>query len=91
MRDIWTNLIYLSSLSYLCLLTFCIIYFRGTPYGPAVRILGFHPGGPGSTLGMGTNFPGVFLTFLSSTEISYVESQYQSEMFCSNNSTMTTS
>ena len=47
---------------------FCI----GIPYGLAVRL--------GSTPGMGTpfkctNFPGVFLTqFLSSTEISYVES-----------------
>ena len=55
---------------------FCI----GIPYGLAVRIPGFHPGGPGSTPGMGTpfkctNFPGVFFTqFLSSTEISYVES-----------------
>ena len=27
--------------------------FRGIPYGLAVRIPGFHPGGPGSTPGMG--------------------------------------
>ena len=26
------------------------------PYGLAVRIPGFHPGGPGSTPGMGTTF-----------------------------------
>ena len=26
------------------------------PYGLAVRILGFHPGGPGSTPGMGTAY-----------------------------------
>ena len=27
------------------------------PYGLAVRIPGFHPGGPGSTPGMGNFFP----------------------------------
>ena len=27
------------------------------PYGLAVRIPGFHPGGPGSTPGMGKRFP----------------------------------
>ena len=35
---------------------FCIIKFHEFPYGPAVRIPGFHPGGPGSTSGMGTHF-----------------------------------
>ena len=29
-------------------------YFHLVPYGLAVRIPGFHPGGPGSTPGMGT-------------------------------------
>ena len=29
---------------------------HGLPYGLAVRISGFHPGGPGSTPGMGTYF-----------------------------------
>ena len=33
------------------------------PYGLAVRIPGFHPGGPGSTPGMGT--PYVFVFFFS--------------------------
>ena len=44
---------------------------REIPYGLAVRIPGFHPGGPGSTPGMGTQFlyckctklAGVFLRF----------------------------
>ena len=42
---------------------------HGIPYGLAVRIPGFHPGGPGSTPGMGrhafgcTNFAGVFIFF----------------------------
>ena len=35
------------------------IYFNGTycviPYGLVVRIPGFHPGGPGSIPGMGSN------------------------------------
>ena len=31
------------------------------PYGLAVRIPGFHPGGPGSTPGMGTFFLFFFL------------------------------
>ena len=35
---------------------FFIAYFRVIPYGLAVRIPGFHPGGPGSTPGMGTHF-----------------------------------
>ena len=49
------------------------------PYGLAVRIPGFHPGGQGSTPGMGTHFSSVQTTqvfslfFLSSTETSYVE------------------
>ena len=29
---------------------------RDLPYGLAVRIPGFHPGGPGSTPGMGTRY-----------------------------------
>ena len=33
---------------------FFLVHFRGIPYGLAVRIPGFHPGGPGSTPGMGT-------------------------------------
>ena len=33
-----------------------ITHLRGIPYGLAVRIPGFHPGGPGSTPGMGTPF-----------------------------------
>ena len=36
------------------------------PYGLAVRIPGFHPGGPGSTPGMGKRFP--FLTISLYTE-----------------------
>ena len=35
---------------------FCIVKFHEFPYGLAVRILGFHPGGLGSTPGMGTHF-----------------------------------
>ena len=34
---------------------------RNLPYGLAVRIPGFHPGGPGSTPGMGTFFSPIFL------------------------------
>ena len=30
-----------------------LIIINGVPYGLAVRIPGFHPGGPGSTPGMG--------------------------------------
>ena len=33
-----------------------LVYRRGIPYGLAVRIPGFHPGGPGSTPGMGIRF-----------------------------------
>ena len=33
-------------------------YTKDIPYGLAVRIPGFHPGGPGSTPGMGTSFIG---------------------------------
>ena len=33
----------------------CHNYKREIPYGLAVRIPGFHPGGPGSTPGMGTD------------------------------------
>ena len=33
-------------------------YTNDITYGLAVRIPGFHPGGPGSTPGMGTSFIG---------------------------------
>ena len=33
---------------------FCTVKFHEFPYGLAARIPGFHPGGPGSTPGMGT-------------------------------------
>ena len=45
-----TDLSYLSSLSYFLLF---IVERRVIPYGLAVKIPGFHPGGPGSTPGMG--------------------------------------
>ena len=35
---------------------FFIIHFHEIPYGLAVRIPGFHPGGPGSTPGIGIHF-----------------------------------
>ena len=35
---------------------FSIAHVSDIPYGLAVRIPGFHPGGPGSTPGMGTHF-----------------------------------
>ena len=35
---------------------FLVALYRGIPYGLAVRIPGFHPGGPGSTPGMETHF-----------------------------------
>ena len=31
---------------------FCSVFFLLVPYGLAIRIPGFHPGGPGSTVGM---------------------------------------
>ena len=43
------------SLLYLDSVTF-IVYLREIPYGLAVRIPGFHPGGPGSTPGVGILF-----------------------------------
>ena len=43
---------------------------REIPYGLAVRIPGFHPGGPGSTPGMGTRFLSVQTLFLSVTQAS---------------------
>ena len=39
------------------------------PYGLAVRIPGFHPGGPGSTPGMGMAFFFFFFLFPSCQEI----------------------
>ena len=33
---------------------FCIVLIHGIPYGLAVSIPGFHPGGSGSTPGVGT-------------------------------------
>ena len=47
-----------------------IIVLRGIPYGLAVRIPGFHPGGPGSTPGMGIHFLSVQTMFLSVTQAS---------------------
>ena len=38
--------------------------FTKLPYGLAVRIPGFHPGGPGSTPGMGTSFFNFFFLLL---------------------------
>ena len=63
---------YLPSFCYLCSLTFlCLGSPCEIPYGLAVRIPGFHPGGPGSSPGMETHFlhckctklAGVFLRF----------------------------
>ena len=47
---------YLIKFSSLFLFTFAQFYLRKIPYGLAVRIPGSHPGGPGSTPGMGTQF-----------------------------------
>ena len=41
------------SLTFPLFVSFVYVYHRGIPYGLAVRIPGFHPGGPGSTPGMG--------------------------------------
>ena len=46
------------------------VSFREIPYGLAVRIPGFHPGGPGSTPGMGIHFLSVQTMFLSVTQAS---------------------
>ena len=43
------------SLTFPLFVSFLLHPFRRIPYGLAVRIPGFHPGGPGSTPGMGTN------------------------------------
>ena len=51
-----TDLNYLSYLCYLFSLTFFIVHLREVPYGLVVRIPGFHPGGPGSTPGIGIHF-----------------------------------
>ena len=54
---------------------FCFVQLHEFPYGLAVRIPGFHPGGPGLTPGMGThflsvqNFEGVFLIFYQSLRL----------------------
>ena len=50
----WPKLPFLSLLVILTL--FCFNIVHEIPYGLAVRIPGFHPGGPGSTPGMGTHF-----------------------------------
>ena len=53
---------------------FYSFFFREVPYGLAVRIPGFHSGGPGSTPGMGTHFlriktlAGAFLSFYQAEE-----------------------
>ena len=44
------------SLTFPLFVSFVYAYHRGIPYGLAVRIPGFHPGGPGSTPGMGILF-----------------------------------
>ena len=45
------------------------------PYGLAVRIPGFHLGGPGSTPGFKcTNFARAFLSFYQALRLEYVES-----------------
>ena len=46
----------LLSLLVMFTLLFCFLQLREIPYGLAVRIPGFHPGGPGSAPGMGTHF-----------------------------------
>ena len=51
----WSQLRFLSLLFIFTHLFFVVLY-RGIPYGLAVRIPGFHPGGPGSTPGMGIHF-----------------------------------
>ena len=51
-------------------LPFVYVCPRDIPYGLAVRIPGFHPGGPGSTPGMGTHFLSVQTMFLSVTQAS---------------------
>ena len=61
----------LSQLLFLCLLyllslTFFIIHAREVPYGLAIRIPGFHPGGRGSTPGMRTLFFNIAGAFFSS-------------------------
>ena len=40
------------------------LFFRVFPYGLAVRIPVFHPGGPGSTPGMGITLYFFFLVFI---------------------------
>ena len=42
---------------------------HGIPYGLAVRIPGFHPGGPGSTPGMGMSFCQPFQYFKARMKI----------------------
>ena len=46
----------LISLNFFFLLYLCSPKFHVIPYGLAVRIPGFHPGGPGSIPGMGIHF-----------------------------------
>ena len=41
---------------FLLIMFYFLNFFVAIPYGLAVRILGFHPGGPGSTPGMGIIF-----------------------------------
>ena len=42
-----------SPLTFPLFVSFVYVYPREIPYGLAIRIPGFHPGGPGSTPGMG--------------------------------------
>ena len=59
----------------------------GIPYGLAVKIPGFHPGGPGSTSGMGTpffectNFAGAFLEFYKALRLVKVTMHLQIDNF----------
>ena len=79
-------------------LTFFALYlcsrkFHLIPYGLAVRISGIHPGGLGSTPGMGTHFLSVqtlqvlFLVFIKHSGLSWI---YQSEIVFLNNTTTRT-
>ena len=87
--NVSTDHIYFSSLFNVYWLVFLEHVNRcGIPYGLAVRIPGFHPGGLGSTPGMGTRFLSeqtfqvLFLVFIKHWgELSWI---YQSEIFFNN-------
>ena len=79
----WSQLRFLSLLFIFSHLLFIDLY-RGIPYGLAVRIPGFHPGGLGSSPGMGTHFLSVqtlqvlLSIFIKHWALSWI---YQSEIF----------